>query len=83
VVESYRGRLFGLSIHEYLEVDFYENAPCQVIGSIHTCNYKYEFKVNDEPINLKVYCDKHCKFGVEDILNYLQGESIKNYNKIA
>jgi len=24
-------------------MDFYETAPCQVIGSIHCCQYKFEF----------------------------------------
>lgn len=83
VIDTYKGRLYGLSIHEYLEMDFYEAAPCQIIGSIHSCNYKYDFKVEDEQINLKTYCEKYCKFGVEDLLGYLQGESVKNYNRIA
>lgn len=42
-------------------MDFYE-APCQVVGSVHSCNYKYEFKMGEEPLNLKLYCEKYCKF---------------------
>lgn len=83
MVETYKGRLYGLSVHEYLEIDYYEAAPCQITGSIHACNYKYEFKVNEEPIDLRSYCEKYCKYAVEDIINYLQGETVKNYHKIA
>lgn len=83
VVEAYRGRLYGLSIHEYLEMDYYDVAPCQITGSIQACSYKFEFKANDDPIDLKSYCEKYCQFGVQDILNYLQAESAKNYKIIS
>ena len=64
-------------------MDFYDAAPCQITGTIHACNYKYEFKNDEDPIDLKTYCEKHCKFGIEDILNYLQSESMRNYKIIA
>ncbi len=82
VVEGYRGRLLGLALHEYLEVDFYE-APAQLVGSVHSCNYKYDFSMDDQPITLKNYCERYCKFDVEDLLAYLQAECVKNYKTIA
>jgi hypothetical protein len=45
-------------------MDYYDAAPCQITGTIHACNYKYEFKMNEDPIDLKTYVEKNCKFTV-------------------
>ena len=41
VVGLFKGSLIGSNLQEYLEMDFYDGAPCQVIGSVHRCTYKF------------------------------------------
>ena len=70
-------------IHEYLEMDFYEGAPCQVIGSLHTTLYRYEYLQGGSGIDLKGYCQKYTKHNAPEVLDYLLDESKKNYRAIA
>ena len=60
-VNSYSGVISSSLAHEYLEMDFYETAPCQVTGSIHRCHYRYQFEDQGNALNLQEFCDTHCK----------------------
>ena len=41
LVGSYKGIIYGNSINSYMEGDFYDGAPCQIMGTIHSCAYKF------------------------------------------
>jgi hypothetical protein len=61
VIGVYRGTAASSVLHEYLEVDFYESAPCQIIGSLHRCLYKYGFSSEEGAVDLRGFCEKHWK----------------------
>lgn len=41
MIDVSKMRITGYAFHEYLEMNFYELAPCQVVGTIHSCIYKF------------------------------------------
>ena len=71
VVNCYSGVIAGSLAHEYLEMDFYDNTPCQIVGSIHRCHYRYHFEHMGQTLDLKEFCNKHCKENAIEILDYL------------
>ena len=56
IVGTYKGLIHGAAEHEYLEIDFYESASCQIIGSFHRCAYKMEFKADAKTVELRNFC---------------------------
>ena len=56
LVSTYNGIIANNAEHEYLEVDFYENAPCQLVCSFHRCQYKFELKSEEQTVDLKTFC---------------------------
>ena len=53
-------------------MDFYEGAPCQVTGSVHSCLYRYEYVKIGEGIGLNQYCQKYSKHNIGEVLDYLE-----------
>ena len=57
----YRGTASTSTLHEYLEVDFYDGAPCQISGSLHRCLYKFSLISENNAADLRTFCERHWK----------------------
>jgi hypothetical protein len=79
---AYQGAIVGCP-HEYLEVDFYEQAPCQLVGSVHASTYQFAFSHFQTTIDLRTYCEKHCRAQEEPVLAYLHEEGLRAYTQLA
>lgn len=71
------------ALHEYLEIDFYEGAPCQIAASYHRCYYRLELKADDMVLDLRTFCERYYKDRTDQVLTYLQNEGQKNYRSLA
>ena len=50
------------SFHSYLEMNFYDGAPCQIVGTVHACFYKFEFfEESNNAIDMKTYALRYAK----------------------
>lgn len=84
VVNSCSLKITDHSLHEYLELNFYEQAPCQVVGTIHSCIYKFEFNSEkDQPVDLKTYVERYSKYKLDDVTEYLSNEGNHGFEVIS
>lgn len=83
IVDTFKAKLPSSSFHEYLEIDFYEGAPCQIVGSLHSCLYRFEYLHSGSGVDLKSYCQKYNKHNIHEVIEYLEEESQRNYKTIA
>lgn len=83
VIGLYRGAASPNTLHEYLEIDFYEAAPCQIIGSLHRTLYKFSFEIDDTAVDLRTFCERHWKTNAEEVLDFLESECTRSYKAIA
>jgi vacuolar-type H+-ATPase subunit H len=82
LVNTYSGLVTGCPLHDYLEIDFSENVPCQLTGSIHRCPYRYSFIQEGQAVDLKGFCDKNAEGRGEEIIRFLERESEKQGEEI-
>jgi hypothetical protein len=61
VVGTYNSKIKSETAHEYLEVDYYETAPSQIIGSYHKLSCKFTFKNQSTVMDLRQFIQKYYK----------------------
>ena len=64
-------------------MDFYEGAPCQIIGSLHRCLYKFSLISDGNSVDLRTFCERYWKSSAEEMLEFLESESERSYKVIA
>lgn len=50
IISLFDGRLKGAGINDSLIIDFYQSIACQVVGSVHTCVYQFQYLYTGQPI---------------------------------
>ena len=64
-------------------MDFYDGAPCQIIGSLQRCIYKFSLNSEGNSVDLRTFFERHWKSSAEEMLEFLEGESARSYKVIA